>query len=165
LRTRKKEGLLPAKKAISLDQAARLTKAILELADQLASIIGPIDAAQDSRRSASFRAEGDRVVVMVTQLALAQNLEIPDIPVEIMSNEMNQARHLQPVADGLAALLNSVDNAVLAAEGTCWEVANAYYEALVRMSATDPALRAALRPVADYFGGVHGEGRGNIPSA
>ena len=138
---------------------------IRDVAEGLTTYTGRPDADEEGRRSASFRAEGERVVTMVTQLATLQELAIPGVPVQAMTREMELARRLQPVADALAALLQAVDDTVLAAESVCWETATAYYDALHRMSASDPMLRAALRPVQDYFGGAGAVGSYIVPSA
>ena len=58
-------------------EVQNLLDQIRDLSEGLVGYTGRPDADEEGRRSASFRAEGERVVTMVTQLATLQELAIP----------------------------------------------------------------------------------------
>ena len=108
-------------------------------------------SAEDRRRTTKMRARGERIVDMVGDLAVRNQVSLPRISVADMKNDLALNQRLAPLAQELANLSQKISDTMLQAQSECWWAATAFYSALSRLSDVDPQLETALKPVVEFF--------------
>jgi uncharacterized protein YoxC len=108
-------------------------------------------SAEDRRRTTKMRARGERIVELVGDLAVQNQVALPRISVADMKNDLALNQRLAPLAQALASISQSISDTMLQAQSECWWAATAFYSALARLSNIDPQLESALKPAVEFF--------------
>jgi hypothetical protein len=108
-------------------------------------------SAAERRQTTKMRANGERIVELVGDLAVRHELALPRISVVEMKDDLTLARRLAPLEQAIAHLSQTVADTILQAQSECWWAATAFYTALTRLSDADPELEAALKPAVEFF--------------
>ena len=106
---------------------------------------------QERQRTTKMRAQGERIVEMVGDLATRNEVSLPRISVEDMKNDLTLAQRLAPLAQALESVSRTVEDTILQAQSECWWAATAFYTALSRLSDADAQLEGALKPAIEFF--------------
>ena len=108
-------------------------------------------SAEDRKRTTKMRARGERIVELVGDLAVRNQLSLPRISVADMKNDLALNQRLAPLAQAVANLSQTISDTMLQAQSECWWAATAFYSALARLSDVDPQLEASLKPAVEFF--------------
>ena len=68
-----------------------------------------------------------------------------------MLADLTLAQRLRPIASAVDQLNQRLSDTLLEAQSECWWAATAFYTSLCRVAGADPALKAALKPIVDFF--------------
>lgn len=108
-------------------------------------------SAEDRKRTTKMRARGERIVELVGDLAVQNQVSLPRISVADMKNDLALNQRLAPLAQALSNLSQAISDTMLQAQSECWWAATAFYSALSRLSDLDPQLETSLKPAVEFF--------------
>ena len=106
----------------------------------------------DRLATTKMRVGGESVVATLAQLASQHGITLPTITMGDMTSSLTLAQRLTPLANASRQMARILDDTILNARSECWWRATAFYSALARVAANDPALELALAPVVAFFG-------------
>ena len=106
---------------------------------------------EERAATTKMRKGGETVVPTIADLTNEHGLLLPKISTDGMKADLLLAQRIRPLADRVTALAQRLDDTVLEAQSECWWAATAFYTALVRISAAEAKLQAALKPIVDFF--------------
>ena len=87
-------------------------------------------SSEERQRTTKMRAQGERIVEIVGDLATRNEVSLPRISVEDMKNDLTLAQRLAPLAQALESVSQTVSDTILQAQSECWWAATAFYTAL-----------------------------------
>src|SRR5215212_978111 len=128
----------------------RLLKDVQNLAARIEKFTVTLSA-EERQRTTKMRAQGERIVEMVGDLATRNEVSLPRISVEDMKDDLTLAQRLAPLAQALEGVSQTVSDTILQAQSECWWAATAFYTALSRLSDADAQLEGALKPAVEFF--------------
>ena len=128
----------------------RLLKDVQNLAARIEKFTVTLSA-EERQRTTKMRAQGERIVEMVGDLATRNEVSLPRISVEDMKDDLTLAQRLAPLAQALEGVSQTVSDTILQAQSECWWAATAFYTALSRLSDADAQLEGALKPAIELF--------------
>ena len=128
----------------------RLLKDVQNLAARIEKFTVTLSA-EERQRTTKMRAQGERIVEMVGDLATRNEVSLPRISVEDMKNDLTLAQRLAPLAQALESVSQTVSDTILQAQSECWWAATAFYTALSRLSDADAQLEGSLKPAIEFF--------------
>ena len=131
-------------------EVQRLVKDVQNLAARIEKFTVTLSS-EERQRTTKMRAQGERIVEMVGDLATRNEVSLPRISVEDMKNDLTLAQRLAPLAQALESVSQTVSDTILQAQSECWWAATAFYTALSRLSNADAQLEGALKPAIEFF--------------
>jgi hypothetical protein len=138
-------GVVPSEKEI-----AKLVDEVRALQDKVARFT--VNLSLDERKSTlKFRPGGERIVMLMSQLAHEHGVQLPGISVDAMKADLTLGERIAPLAQAVDALAQTLADTVLEAQSECWWAATAFYSALARLTSGSAKLQAALQPAVDFF--------------
>jgi hypothetical protein len=134
----------------SAQDIEKLVKDVENVGVKLAKFTLMLSAAE-RQPTTKMRANADRIVGLVGDLATQHELSLPRISVGDMKDDLTLAQRLMPLSQALARVSQTVADTILQAQSECWWAATAFYTALSRLSDADPHLESELKPAVEFF--------------
>lgn len=132
------------------EQVSSLVAEIQSISEKVAAFTVMLTPPERSATT-KMRTGGESVVADIGALATHHALTLPQISVDGMNADLALAQRLRPLANAVEQLSQRLDDTVLEAQSECWWAATAYYTALCRIAGADSSLKAALKPLVDFF--------------
>jgi hypothetical protein len=130
---------------------AKLVEEVRALRKKVESFTISLSPEERKHVVTKLRPGADAIVTIVGSQAAKNEIKLPKISVQGMKWDLDLAQMLQPLLNEVTMLHERVEDTVLEAQTEAWWATTAYYAALVRMSAADPELEAALKPAIEFY--------------
>jgi hypothetical protein len=133
------------------------TQTVNQLLDQLIQIILALRAfcvtlsPDERRRQLRMRRGAEPHIARVHDLAAKYKVDIPGIPLQGMTNDLDLYTLLRPFEDNFRAGVTLAEHTAGQAESEAWEAFLAYYATLSGMAAHLPQLATELDPVTKFM--------------
>ena len=107
---------------------------------------------EERQRALKMPGGGADIAQLVVSLLRKHKVALPNISADDIEADLLLASRLRPLIPALERVLRLAGDGILEAESEAWYSTTAGYTALVRLSGTDAALLADLKPAMDFFG-------------
>ena len=136
---------------------ARITGAIALVNQAIAMVAiasSPLSPAQVKART-KFRKGGEEQIPVLVQISAEYGVEVPSRPTSDMEANLAQAQALVPLVTVVARFLTLLESVSFEVRSEAWATATTLYQMLRKAAVRQPALKADLAPLEQFFAYRH----------
>jgi hypothetical protein len=149
---------VPPEATLALEPLPTRVTGALALVNQatatLAVTATALTAAQ-VKASTKFRKGGETQIPLLANLSASYGVEVPSRPTADMEAHLAEATALAPLLLVVSRLLAVLESATFQARSEAWATATTLYQMLRKASVRQPALKAELAPLKEFFAYRH----------